>query len=362
VSSVGKRRRERIQAKRNAERLAKSDGIPYEEALEQAAKKHKPRQVETDEHAVAAPGRKARRQRRQARQQAPKEDDGATEYGLAAIAENEAKPKRLTLGQRRQMRRRERLRRKGIAPDRPEVRVRPKGVVWVSWRWLSGMLTLTLIVTLYAMLNANVFMVDSIAVGEVRYLTRAQVFENADVFEKNLFQIDPTEVEERLESNPSIADAQVFIGWPPNMVSISVIERDPALIWEQAGFEVWVDINGIVMFPRQERQDLVRVVNQSETVPILGAGSRLDREHIAGALQLQQQFPTIDVLLYDDIKGLGYRDGGPGRNWIVWFGTGTNMDLKVAMYETIVQQNFPNIQFSEIDVSDPDYPTYVIRR
>ncbi len=121
---------------------------------------------------------------------------------------------------------------------------------------------------------------------------------------------------------------------------------------------MWVDINGIVMFQRQERDDLLRVVHLGIDEEPLGVGSTVDREVIAGALQLQRKLPSIKVFLYDPVKGLGFRDE---RNWRAWFGVGTDMDRRMLVYEQIIRTNYPAIQFSEIDVSDADYPYFVSR-
>jgi hypothetical protein len=372
VTSVDKRRRERIRAKR-----ALREGEERSELDESggpgnlSGARSKPL-LQVDGHVQAAPGRQARRRRlsirreardkaRQARTAAKQADESGADQPsfmlLGGSAAQAVSPKRPSLGQRRAGRRRERLRREGQAPHRPEERVRPLGVVWISWRWLSGGLTIALLVVLYAMLGTDVFIVDSVAVGGERYLTAEQVFEAADVANRHLFWIDPAAVEARLESSPGIADAQVYVGWPPNMVSILISERDPALIWEQGDFRVWVDVNGIVMYQREERRDLLRIVYPDQIEP-LGVGSTIDREIVAGALQLKAKFPTIDVLLYDPIKGLGYRDG---RNWMVWFGVGTNMEMKLLVYDALVRSYYPAVQFREVDVSDPDHPVFVDR-
>jgi hypothetical protein len=129
------------------------------------------------------------------------------------------------------------------------------------------------------------------------------------------------------------------------------------MVWEQGDFRVWVDVNGIVMFQREERTDLLRIVYPGDNEP-LGVGATIDRNIVAGALQLKAKFPTIEVLIYDPIKGLGYRDG---RNWTVWFGVGANMDMKILVYDALVRAYYPAVQFLEVDVSDPDHPTFTDR-
>lgn len=354
MSSVDKRRRERIRAKQAArEGTASFDELAEPKAISRSV---------PDGHVSATPGRKARLLRRSQR---PRRDSslnaetierssiGTLMWRGAALA---SRP--LTLRRRRTERRRERDRREGS--DRPETRVRPRGVVWISWRWLSAAISVFLIVILYVMLSSPIFFVDTIAVGGERYLTPEQIFDAADIANKNLYWINARDIEQRLESNSSIADAQVFIGWPPNSVSIFITERDPALIWEEGDSRFWVDVNGIIMFQRQEREDLLRIVYQGNTPRPLAelVNSRIPQEIVAGALQLKAKLPTIKVMLYDPIKGLGIREEG---NWRAWFGVGTDMERRLLVYQAIVRTYYPTIQFAEVDVSDADHPTYINR-
>lgn len=333
MSSVGKRRRERIRAKQQAD-------PEY-----------------ADSHVSKAPGRLARVSRRKARREARQTDTGDISAELPAfIPDVDMSQPELSLRQRRSLRRRLKERQQGL--DRPEERVRPIGVIWISWRWLSGSISLFLIILLYFMLGSNVFIVDTIAVGGERYLTPEQVFEATGVADHNLFKLDARSIEKRLESNPSIGNAEVYIGWPPNAVSVFITERDPALIWEQGNFRVWIDVNGIAMFQREERDDLLRIVYPGEELEPLTTGSTIDWQIVAGALQLKSKRPSIRVMLYDPVKGLGIREEG---NWVAWFGIGLGMEQRLLVYEAIVNAYYPSIQFEEVNVSDPHHPTFVDR-
>jgi len=114
------------------------------------------------------------------------------------------------------------------------------------------------------------------------------------------FLVDPAQIAVQLEQDPAIAHASVEVGWPPNQVQISITEREPALIWEQSGVRVWVDVRGRVMALRQDVAGLVRVVVQkpSKNVhlgpcplqgmdEVLGPGSCVDADIVAGALQFK---------------------------------------------------------------------------
>lgn len=226
----------------------------------------------------------------------------------------------------------------------------------VSWRAVSAMLVVGLGVLVYLFVTADAFFVNSVAIGGERYLTREEIFRYSGVAREHIFWVDPAEVEARLEAFPNIADASVFVGWPPNLVQIVVVEREPALTWEQ-GVRVWVDVNGIVMDQRLDRPDLLRVVYSNAAEPI-GPGQRIPQTVVDGALQLRRHHPNIDVLLYDPMKGLGYRDG---RGWNVWFGSGEDIDTKLLVYNAITAQIIgQGIQPGEIVVVDPDRPYYTI--
>lgn len=375
MTSVDKRRRERIRAKQAARYVANAHSpLDQVDELEGEVLVRTRSAASPDGHVLKAPGRNARRRRSEAHRESRVQRQETRSSIRAANDIRPAQPSRMffsvgakaeskpaSLSQRRSARQREHLRRQGLDPARPEARVRPQGVVWVSWRWFSGVLTLTLLGVLYAMLGTNVFVVNSVAVGGEKYLTAEQIFEASGVANRHLFWVDRLDVQQRLKSNPSVSDAQVYVGWPPNMVSIVISEREPALIWQQGEFRYWVDVNGIVMFQREERAELLRIVNTAENAETLGAGSTIDREVIAGALQLKAKFPIIEELKYDPVKGLGYEDIADGRNWTVWFGVGTNMEMKVRVYDAIVAAYFPAIQFLEVDVSDPDHPSFIDR-
>ncbi|MBN1201657.1 MAG: FtsQ-type POTRA domain-containing protein [Anaerolineae bacterium] len=261
------------------------------------------------------------------------------------------------VGQRRNERRR-RKRREQVQRSQLATRRRPASPAAsvVSWRAVSGVIVVGLAVVLYLFLTASAFFVNSVAIGGEKYLSREEIFRFSDVAQRHIFWIDPQDVEARLEEVPNIADASVFVGWPPDMMQIIVTEREPALIWEQ-GVRVWVDVNGIVMKQREDRPDLLRIVVPDNTEPI-DVGARVPQTIIQGALQLRSRYPNIDVLLYDSMKGLGYHDG---RGWTVWFGTGEEMDVKLLVYNQVVENILAQrIQPGEVVMSDPDRPYYTV--
>ena len=260
-----------------------------------------------------------------------------------------------TLAQRRAARR-EQKKRAQAARVTPPVRVRLNPLQLLGWRAVSGMIVAGLSVVLYLFLTADAFYVSSVAIGGEKYLTREEIFRFSDVAQRHIFWIDPDEVEARLERVANIADAKVYVGWPPDMVQIIVTEREPALIWEQS-VRVWVDVNGIVMTQREDRPELLRIVASNVDEP-LDVGARVPQTIVDGALQLRQRHPNIDVLVYDPLKGLGYRDGG---GWTVWFGDGHEIDTKLLVYYRVVESiKAKGIQPGDIYMNEPDRPVYTV--
>ena len=229
------------------------------------------------------------------------------------------------------------VRRSKVQAQRVAAPRRRRVSLWrlVSWRAVSGLLVVGLSMILYLFLTTNAFFVRSMAIGGEKYLSREEIFRYSDIAQKHIFWVDAAEVEKRLKSVPNIADADVLVGWPPDMVQIVVVEREPALTWEQ-GVRVWVDVNGIVMKQREDRPDLLRIVVPERDGPDQRGGSHPADDCRWRAATAQTRMPNMDVLLYDPLKGLGYHDG---RGWTVWFGTGEDIDTKLLVYNAAGEEN-----------------------
>lgn len=229
---------------------------------------------------------------------------------------------------------------------------------FLGWRIVSGLIIIGLGAVLFLFFSANVFYIHSISVGGLKYLTKEEVFALADIADTHIFWADPAVIRQNILRSPSIADAEVHVGWPPNAVQIVVEERQPALIWEQAGVATWIDLQGRVMLLREDRPDLMRIVAENDADGPPGPNMKLETDIVTGALQLHSLFPNLNRLRYHPEKGLGYNDE---RGWDVWFGTGTNMPEKILVYDAIVKNLLGRgIQPAEINVANPHAPYYSV--
>ena len=244
-----------------------------------------------------------------------------------------------------------------VAVERPLVQHGARRWGFASWRIFSGLITLALLALLFIFFTFDIFYIHSIAVGGLRYMTKEEIFALTGIADMHLFWVDPQEVQNNILRSPTIADADVQVGWPPNMVQIIIEEREPALVWVQSGIPTWVDVQGRVMNQREDRPDLPRVLSEVEDGP-LGQNVQIGVDVVSGALQLKALSPGLDTVRYNPGKGLGYQDQ---RGWMAWFGTGTDMPEKISIYNAIVDNLVGRgIQPREINVVDPDAPFYSV--
>jgi cell division septal protein FtsQ len=243
--------------------------------------------------------------------------------------------------------------------DRPQVEHSEPRRNSFGWRLISLAIVIVLSMVLFFFASADVFYVRSVSVGGLKYLTKEEVFGFAQIANMHLFWINPQSVRTNLLESSSIADARVWLGWPPQMVNIVVQEREPAIVWEQGGVAFWTDIQGRVMTQRQDRPDLIRIQASSTVAEgLLSDSQRVNPEIVIGALQLQQLLPNVSILRYETAKGLGFASPS---GYDVWLGSGVNMAEKIKIYESVASNlQARGIQPGEINVVDPDYPFYTV--
>lgn len=246
----------------------------------------------------------------------------------------------------------------GLLPtmtSRAAVQHGARGGQVVGTRLVSGLIIVCLLAVLAMFIGSDAFYVHSIAVSGLQYLTKEEVFALTDIANMHIFWVDAAQVRAGILRSPTVADAEVQLGWPPLMVRIAIQERQPALVWEQAGVATWVDVQGRVMLMREDRPDLMRIVDIAAEGP-LGPDVRVDVAAVVGALQLKSMYPNIERMLYHPDRGLGYQDG---RGWEVWFGTGTDMPEKILVYNAIVGNLLARgKQPALLNVANPDAPYY----
>lgn len=247
-------------------------------------------------------------------------------------------------------------------PEKPvEHGAKPRSAV--NWRLFSALIVLLLVGILALFLVLDAFYVRTISVAGLTYMPRDEVFTLSGIVSEggyqHLFWLDPEEIRQNILRSPSVADARVYIGWPPETVQVIIQEREPSLVWVQSGVAVWLDLQGRVMRQRVDLPHLLRVDSQLEGVPSPSSELVPDVELVvSGALQLRELLPSLSALRYHPDNGLGFTDPG---GWEAWFGSGSDMPVKIVVYRALVQNlTQRGIIPREINVIDPDAPFYAV--
>ncbi len=202
-----------------------------------------------------------------------------------------------------------------------------------SWRLASASLVVLLMGMLLRLLSDPRMYVDGINLGGASLVPGEEIFAESGLARQHMFWVNPTAAQTRIASIPGIASAQVSVQWP-NIVTVVVVERVPVATWIEGDQKWWVDAQGRKFKSRGDLESLLPITVDDAPVGEIGnAPKPVPVEAIVGALQLKELRPNIELLHYDAAHGLSYQDG---RNWRGYFGTGADMDKKLAVYETLV--------------------------
>lgn len=220
----------------------------------------------------------------------------------------------------------------------------------MNWRTLSlGICALLIGILAWAMTDGRMY-VQGINLGGASLVPQDEIYAQSGLANVHAFWINPEEAAENIMAIPGIQDATVTVQWPAT-VNVVVVERVPQVLLIDGSRSWWVDKTGARYASRGELPGLLPIVNDSKTEV-----TSLPTEVIQGALQLRELRPNIEQLYFDFERGLSYQDG---RGWRGYFGTGTDMAQKLAVYETLVADLQDNgLSPKVIDVTKPLSPYY----
>ena len=212
---------------------------------------------------------------------------------------------------------------------------------------------------LVLLFTSDVFYVRSIQVRGNSHITREEVFAFSDIADYHMFWLDPERIRQSVLRSSSIADISIELGWPPNLITIIVQERQPAIVWSEAGTETWLDIQGRVMRARAEMPNLLHVnlVSDNYEGPKPSAED-FTGDMVLGALRLKEILPEGEHLSFHPAHGLGWTNE---LGWQVWMGNDSAavMSEKVKMYDVLVENfNGRAIPVAELNIANPDAPFY----
>lgn len=246
---------------------------------------------------------------------------------------------------------------RGAAVERQSVEHHEKVQYDTRWRVISALAFLMFSVMLVLIFTSDSFYIRSIQVHGLIHQTREEIFAFSDIADYHIFWLDPELIRANILRSSSVADASVDFGWPPDMITVQVEERQPALLWSEAGKDIWIDLQGRAMPVRADIPGLLRVtVDAGGFEGPLTAGQELDQDTVLGALQMQEILPDGTDLDYNPIHGLGWTNH---RGWQIWVGSGIGMSEKIRIYEFLFDNLVARgIEVEELNIANPDAPFY----
>jgi hypothetical protein len=226
--------------------------------------------------------------------------------------------------------------------------------VATSSRWFSLILLILCLFALVMIGTDQSFYFSAVSVEGNSAILASEIIDASDLAGKHVFAANPTTAAGQIGEVSGVISATVTIGWP-NKAIIEIAEERPIAIWEQAGKSYWITADNRVVSARANTGGLLII--ESEQFGVNTGKIFIPDDLVSGALHLKELRPNIDHLFYRPGNGLSYQDG---RGWRVFFGTGSGIDQKLVVYETLVEDLISRgITPSYVSVSNQEKPYYM---
>jgi hypothetical protein len=182
--------------------------------------------------------------------------------------------------------------------------------------------------------SGEVLAVREVAVYGNRLLPTAEVQSQLDVAGRQVLWLRQEELAARLRVFPEVAHAQVEV-FAPGIVEVSIVERQPALLWIIDGHRWLVDEQGLVLRAATGEWPALPVVYQSAEQQ-WHRGHQLDPRVISDALRLgrfvDSNFEPGTRLVYHPQDGLII----VGKGWQARFDPGGDLNEQHAALRALL--------------------------
>jgi cell division septal protein FtsQ len=190
------------------------------------------------------------------------------------------------------------------------------------------------------------FQATTPVVSGTEYLDADLILKQANLDGKNIYTIDPAVIAKQISTfMPQVKKVKVRLGLP-NMVAITITERQPVLIYGRGNQSLWADKEG----------HLFAITTDLNTLPVLvdedGTASP-DGKHLNPGIweamrEIASSIPDIHEFHYRDVYGLFFISP---EGWRVYLGSDGDMQQKLAMWQAIRKQLLKeNRQVKAIDL------------
>ena len=150
-----------------------------------------------------------------------------------------------------------------------EVKLPAIPAISFGWRVLSGLIVAGTLFALYWLWTAPMFTVDAVTLSGLARVDQSELLAKANVIGKPVFVIDTETLEQDLQKSVRALEKMSITVSFPAAVVFEAEERQPVIVWEQAGVTSWwVDINGVRFAPLGTSDGLVYVEAKAPPPPI----------------------------------------------------------------------------------------------
>ena len=239
------------------------------------------------------------------------------------------------------------------------------GFFRIGWRLLSFLLIGACLFALLTAWRSPQYKVSTVQINGLSRLSENEVLNTLNIYGKHIFALEKSAVIEPLiREFPDLRDIRVEFSLPAR-VFLSVKERQPMIAWQINETRIWIDSEGYLIPARGEMEQMLtiqanampayRILIDEETENIdnvirdkpqikeasgdqtfFSYTKQIDGNLLTAILQLNAWMPDESVLLYQEKRGIGWKDV---RGWDVFIGSKLeNINDKMLMYETIVRK------------------------
>ncbi|QYK50080.1 MAG: FtsQ-type POTRA domain-containing protein [Anaerolineales bacterium] len=228
-----------------------------------------------------------------------------------------------------------------LAEAGAELRLPALPSVQVGWRVVSASLVGLCLFLLYSMFASDTFTVARVALQGAQRVDGNAINSALGISGSSIFAIEPDELYTILRDQfPELERVSVSIALP-GRVTVTVKEREPIIVWEQAGLTLWLDAAGVAFMPQGDAASLIRVT-ALDAPPAMASNNvtsshQLIRPEMVFVIQALDRIAPEDApLIYDPKQGFGWSDPG---GWLVYFGQdGQDIDQRLAVYLKILDE------------------------
>ena len=253
-----------------------------------------------------------------------------------------------------------------------------RGFFWRLLGLLSILLALSL--ALGFALTGNAFRITQVNVSGTHNTALMASIQNMGMQGQNIFLLNVQSFTDQIEENPLVASATLSRQLP-DQINVTVVERQPVLLWQTPQGSYSVDAHGVVIAPVGQSagvNHLLTVVDmrtpaKGQKAQVLHPGSQLNAQDVAFALAIFQQLPALTgitsfTLRYQNSAagdGTGtYTVVGPG-GWLAYLGnaqdTNPLQNRLIELQAILTMAKQQQLALATIDVRYGLHPVYTLK-